>query len=524
MSNLRDNTNTNTQDAFIEHTPLTNLALTEFQPVTNDYVKKLLANAANKICQLDPIPTNIVKAISGSISPLLRDIINTSLTSATFISDLKQALLKPLLKKANLPLIFKNYRPVLNLSFVSKLNECVVCDQLTEYTAKTGNTEPLQSAYQNNHLIQMAALKIKTDIPQLFDRKEVTCLILLDLSTAFNTVHHKLLLHGLEHRSGIIDTALNRIRDYLTDQTQQVVLDNPNGKAIRSKPAILIQGVPQGSVLGPLLFTLYTLLLGDLCHKHAVSFHCYGDDQQNYLGYKPTVPGNDRQCLDRLECCISDITGWMKVNLLKLNDGKTEFLLLGTKHNISLAGELKIKIGNDTITNSMAAKNLGVHFDANLKGTIHTNTLSSSVFLTICNIAKIRSMLDMDSTKILVQALIISKLDYCNSFLLGIPKYNADKNQRLQSMACRLIFNLCKHDHINPYLKLSHWLKTDYTIQYKVAVLVFKCVHGLAPPYFSELIDMSHNRRLSSASLNKLPVARAYTALVHNSSFTSMGP
>ena len=171
----------------------------------------------------------------------------------------------------------------------------------------------------------------------------------------------------------------------------------------------------------------------------------------------------------------------MKLNLLKLNDDKTEFLLLGTKHNISLAGELESKIGNDTITNSTSGKNLGVHFDANLKGTIHTNRLSSSVFLTICNIAKIRSMLDMDSTKILVQALFISKLNYCNSFLLGIPKYNIDKLQRLQNMACRLIFNLCRYYHITPYLKLLHWLKIEYRIQYKVAVLVFKCVHSLAP-------------------------------------------
>ena len=118
--------------------------------------------------------------------------------------------------------------------------------------------------------------------------------------------------------------------------------------------------------------------------------------------FKPKVPGDDRQCLDRLACCISDIRAWMKLNLLKLNDDKTEFLLLRTKHNISLAGEFEIKMGNDTITNSMSAKNMGVHFDANLKGTIHTNKLSSSVFLTICNIAKIRSMLYMDSTKILV--------------------------------------------------------------------------------------------------------------------------
>ena len=133
-------------------------------------------------------------------------------------------------------------------------------------------------------------------------------------------------------------------------------------------------------------------------------------------------------------------------------------------------------------------------------------------------------MLDMDSTKILVQALIMSKLDYCNSFLLGIPKYNIEKIQRLQNMACRLIFNIHRHGHITSYLKLLHWLKIKYRIQYKVAVLVFKCVHGLAPLYLSELIDMSHNRQLRSASSNKLPVARTNTPLVQNSSFTSVGP
>ena len=145
MNNLRDKTNTNTQDEFIEHSPFTNLTLTEFQPVATNCFEKLLAKAANKMCQLDPISTNIAKSVS--MSPLLRDIIKMSLSSATFISDLKQALLKPLLKKADLPLIFMSYRPVLNLSFVSKLIEHIVCDQLTEYTAKTGNIEPLQSAY-----------------------------------------------------------------------------------------------------------------------------------------------------------------------------------------------------------------------------------------------------------------------------------------------------------------------------------------------------------------------------------------
>ena len=203
MSNLRDKTSTNTQDEFIEHTPLMSLTLTVFQPVTTYYVEKLLAETANKMCHLDPIPTKIVKAISGSILPLLKDNINMSLILTTFISDLKQALLKPLLQKADLPLIVKNYWPVSNLSYVSKLIEHVGCGQLTECTVKTGN--------------------IKTDILQLFDRKEVTCFILLDVSAGFDTVDHKLLLHGLEHRFDIKDTELNWMRDYLTDWTEHAV-------------------------------------------------------------------------------------------------------------------------------------------------------------------------------------------------------------------------------------------------------------------------------------------------------------
>ena len=125
------------------------------------------------MCQLDPIPTNIVKAISGSVSPLLRDMINTSLTSVTFTSSLKQTLLKPLLKKVDLPLIFKNYRLVSNLSFVSKLIECVVCDQLTEYTARTGNAEPLQSAYQKNHSTETSVLKIRQTHYNCLTRKKL---------------------------------------------------------------------------------------------------------------------------------------------------------------------------------------------------------------------------------------------------------------------------------------------------------------------------------------------------------------
>ena len=121
----------------------------------------------------------------------------------------------------------------------------------------------------------------------------------------------------------------------MTDRSQKIALDyTNNNKAAVSDQAILKQGVPQGSVLGPILFTLYTSPLGDICSEHDVSFQSYADDQQIYLSFSPTQPGGKDKCLQSLAACISNILLWMRTNLLKLNDDKTEFIVLGTRSQL----------------------------------------------------------------------------------------------------------------------------------------------------------------------------------------------
>ena len=139
----------------------------------------------------------------------------------------------------------------------------------------------------------------------------------------------------------------------------------------------------------------------------------------------------------------------MHTNLLKLNDAKTEFIALGTPHQMSLAQDLSIKIGKDIIHTIGKVRNLGFMMDKFMKNSPHINHLSSCLYVMIKNITRIRPFLDKETCKSIVQVLIISKLDYCNSLLLGSSEYQLDKLQHIQNMACRVICNRQKFDHIS---------------------------------------------------------------------------
>ena len=202
------------------------------------------------------------------------------------------------------------------------------------------------------------------------NNKEVMCLVLLDLSVAFDTVNHQLLLNCLKYHIGFQGLVLQWLQSYLTGHTQKIILTN-DGKISESTPRPLKWGVPQRSVLGSILFTLYTSPLGDLCNAHGIHFHCYADDTQLYLSFRPTYPADKQNCIHNLETCIFEIQNWMSTNILKLNDSKTEFIILGTGQQLKNAevNDITIKIGSEDILNVPAVRNLGCVFDSRLKNT-----------------------------------------------------------------------------------------------------------------------------------------------------------
>ena len=183
MDNLVPTEDNLTDQQYLESDYTTDKRFREFIPVNSDKMAKIIRTAPPKLCELDPVPSKILKQVCEDISPLIATTVNTSLTSGVFSDNLKNALLRPLLKKATLEVtVLKNFRSVSNLSYLSKLIERVVCEELTDFAAQSGNLEDYQSSYRQGNLTETALLKVKDDILAAIDNQEVMCLVLLKCS------------------------------------------------------------------------------------------------------------------------------------------------------------------------------------------------------------------------------------------------------------------------------------------------------------------------------------------------------
>ena len=230
-----------------------------------------------------------------------------SLSEGIFPSSFKQAIVHPLLKKPSLPDDdLNNFRPISNLNFISKILEKVVASRIQPHLLSNSLSSSFQSAYRMFHSTETTLLGIHNDLILAMDRGEVTSLILLDLSAAFDTVDHSILLHRLQHWFGLHGTSLDWFSSYLTSRSQAVSIQNST-----SSFSNLSCGVPQGSVLGPLLFTLYTTPLGSVISKNSIKYHLYADDTQLYISF---TPSNSTSSLEMLSNTFSDILSWMNSN------------------------------------------------------------------------------------------------------------------------------------------------------------------------------------------------------------------
>ena len=200
--------------------------------------------------------------------------------------------------------------------------EHVVATQLFNHIERHGLMEAHQLAYCPFHSMESALLKVKSGIIGALEKQEVACLILLDLSAAFDTIDHDILLGRLKSWFAVTSTTLNWLWSYLTHRTQAVEIGVRLSGGSRSAYVPLELGIPQGSVLGPILFTIYTVPIGDICRRHQVEFHLYADDTQIYLSFRPSTPNSKHDCTARIEKCFEEIGIWMTQNLLKLNRDK----------------------------------------------------------------------------------------------------------------------------------------------------------------------------------------------------------
>ena len=211
--------------------------------------------------------------------------------------------------------------------------------------------------------------------------------------------------------------------------------------------------------------------------------------------------------------------------MLKLNDGKTEFIIFGTHQQLKKIDNITIKIGSKNIIPAEHVRNLGFFMDRFYKNTKHIDHLLSSLCYQLRNVCNIRGKLNFNTAKTVVQALILSNLDYCNSLLPGTSECQLSWLQHVQNMACRVVCNLRKYDHVSASIYSLHWLKVRECTTYKIAYLVHCCKMRLAPQYLIDVLPtFNHNRSPRSSISSNLPSAKCQTSLVSEGSFSAVEP
>ena len=312
--------------------------------------------------------TSLVINCIDVLLPVITKIINLSLESGSFASNWKCALVNPLLKKTGLDLVFKNYRPVSNVQYVSKLTERAVLNHL-------------HSQMNSQH------------------------------------VSHDVLLDRLHNDVGLRGNALNWFYSYLSQRSQRVSIHGT-----LSSYFDLDCGVPLGSCLGPLLFVVYASKLFTIIKKHLSNVHCFADDTQLYLSLKSDDKSGLDEAISAMNRCISDLRNWMIRDRLMINDDKTELILIGSRQQLGKINDVcNISVGDYDIYPSSCVRNLGAWFDNKLSMSTHVTKICNAPFYHLHNIRRIKKYLSRDSLLTLIHAFITSRLDYCNGLLYGLP-------------------------------------------------------------------------------------------------------
>ena len=294
-------------------------SLVDFEPFTDAEVRRIVMTSPIKSCSPDPVPTFLLREFIDLLLPYVTSMVNASLAEGRLPLSQRHAIVTPLLKKTGLDAAdMSNYRPVSNLTFMSKVVERAVATRFNAYFDANDLLPRNQSAYRKKHSTETAMLRVWSDILTAADTRQVTLLGLLDLSAAFDCVDHDLLLHRLQLSFGLTGVVLEWIRSFLTDCTQEVAY----GSQLSARQPLLF-GVPQGSVLGSLLYVLYTAELTHVVARHGMNLHQYADDSQVYIS---VVVRNTASAVLRFSACVAGVNDWMRASRLRLNAAKTQVM------------------------------------------------------------------------------------------------------------------------------------------------------------------------------------------------------
>ena len=485
--------------------------MAEFTPVSQEWLKKMMLSKTIKTSHEDPLPGFLFKQCLDELLPALTLLVNQSLSTGS-MEGLKNSVITPILKKANCdPEMLKNYRPVCNTLYLSKTIERVVIVQANNHMQLTMTHIPNQSGYKPHYSCETLLLRVTNDILNNMDNSNCTIAVLLDLSAAFDTVDHGRLLEILWFDLGFRGVVFNWFEDFLRNRKQAVCIDGEKSEFKENR-----YGVPQGSVVGPFLFNVYVRSLMKLMEDKGFAAHGYADDHQFLFSFKVDFQASVIRW--KIPESLDIISKWMNEYFLKLNPSKTQVIVFhpDSKHCNVVFSQLILSNGSH-IQFTDQVYNLGVTLDSKMSFSPHITSTISQGYQIIRNIAGIRKFISRDHLKTLVNSLIIAKLDNCNSLRFGISAFDSGRLRKFQNSCARLIYKKGKSDHVSAILYELHWLPCEARTCFKILCYVYKCLHGIAPSYLSELLIVKHSQDLT------LNIPRTLTSY-GDRSFACAGP
>ena len=459
---------------------------------------------------MDQISPRFVKDGAKLIASPLTHILNLSLLSGELPDDLKTARVTPIHKK-NSKLDAGNYRPVSILSTISKLFERIVYDQLDEYLRAHKLLYEFQSGFRSAYSTDTCLVHLTDYVKQEQDKGHYIGMVLLDLQKAFDTVDHRILLKKLE-ALGLQKSAIDWFQSYLHERQQSVEI----GGTI-SKPATITCGVPQGSILGPLLFLIY---VNDVPSAVRCKLLLYADDSALIVSGT-----NTEEIQNRLSSELESIREWLIDNKLSLHLGKTESILFGSKRKLQQNNSIQVQCAGNTLTCHTHVKYLGVELDQSLTGDGVAEKIISKSNAKLKFLYRQTRNVNLETKKLLTSALIQCHFDYASSsWYSGLTKKYKARLQCTQNKVIRFLLNAPARTHIgaNEFRKVG-MLPVELRVKQLKLNLVHNIINGKAPNYLSESINLTRNQHNINTRSGTLSLQVPYVKSFGKTSFQYTG-
>lgn len=463
-----------------------------FKYITPENIVNTVNSFTSNAVGVDSLSARFVKICLPIILPILEHVLNYSLQNSWFPDLWKMGNIRPIPKVKN-PSTCKDYRPVSILCFLSKVLEKLVHAQVNEFINVNNVLPSLQSGFRKGHNTTTALIKVIDDIRRASDKKMLTFLLLLDMSKAFDCVHHNLLLTKLKSLK-FSNSVINWFKSYLEGRLMRVAASDVNV----SEWFEVHSGVPQGSVLGPLLFTIYLYDLPSVLN--VFEYHMYADDIQLYHHFN--LVQYDEMVL-HLENDLLNLQKYLNSHNLVLNVAKTQAIVLGSQIYVSKFNEgdyAPLQMEGMVIPFQQLVKNLGIIMDPTLSWSEHCNYIINKVFRILAQIRRNASFIPQHVRRTLVQSLILPHFDYMLPLCTNIGQSNFVKLQRAQNACVRFISKVSRFDHITPYYKQLNLHKLDDRQKIIVASMVYKILHFKCPVYLYKQFQFATSSRITRSS------------------------